>query len=226
MKKAVLSIALLLLLQSVYAQKALSKQTIKDFAAVCWYNYRYGNTMFIATMNTYLPFNRSEVAVIMENLEKDSKGREKVFEVFYRVSSGNHESLFNHLYGLKLTAAEAKELATYIIAKQEKKQEEVESKESRTTFFTGTKKFTDGKAWDYVVTVGREGSVTLKLYPNAKNTYYKDKTKPREVITGKLQDGFVTISSGKASETFYFEDGKLLVSNNEGGWNEYRAVSN
>lgn len=207
-----------------FAQKPLSKQTIKDFATVCWYNYRYGNTMFISTMNTYLPYERSEVATLMENLEKDSKGREAVFEVFYKVSSGNYESLFNNLYRLKLTASQSKELATYIIAKQEK-EEEGEIQEDRTTFFTGTKRFTDGDSWDYVVTINKEGNVTLRLYPNAKNTLYKDKTKPKKIITGKLQDGFVVTSSAATSSSFYFEDGKLLEANNEGGWNEYVMVN-
>lgn len=207
------SICLLMILFSIasYCQQGLKQSTIKDFAAVCWFNYSYGNQMFVSTMNTYMGYERSKVALIMENLESNKEGREKVFDVFYRLSSGNYESLFNNLYGLKLTATAADEIAKYIIAKN--------NPQKRNEFFTGTKRFSDGKAWDYEVVI-KENNIILKLYPNIKNTYHKNKKTPTRVTYGVIRQGKIIT---KDSE-FKLEYGVLYEMNNEGGWNSYNEV--
>lgn len=209
MKRIFICTLLILSINASFAQKPLSKQTIKDFAAVCWFNYRFGNANFIASMNTYLPYERSKVAVIMERLETDKQGREEVFKVFYKLSFGKYDRLFDNLYGLKLDATQSEELAQYIITR------------FSSDYFSGTRKFTDGDGWNYVVTINQD-KVTIKLFPSAKNEFYKDKTKPKKVITGSIVDDKIVTSVSR----FKYEYGSFYEMNDEGGWNEYRPMGN
>lgn len=223
MKKAFLLTFFVCFLLHLKAQKPLSREAIKDFAAVCWFNYKFGHPNFVATMNTYLPYKRSEIALLMENLDTDKTGREEVFKLFYRIAR-NYESLFNYFYRLQIGAVHSRELALYIMNKYDKSYEEVEPT-TKSKFFQGTKRFSDGEAWDIVVTINKS-LITLKTYPNAKNTYHKDKSKPTEINTGYIKDEIIYIKwkNGYDSTSLKIEDGVLYEANNEGYWNVYKEV--
>jgi hypothetical protein len=110
---------------------------------------------------------------------------------------------------------------TITLNDEKKKGEPEETVETTATnfFFTGTKKFSDGDGWEYLVTIkGKE--ITLKLYPTANNEFYSDKKKPKEVITGHIEGGEIITPEN----SFRIESGALYELNNEGGWNEFRMV--
>lgn len=90
-------------------------------------------------------------------------------------------------------------------------------------FFSGTKKFCDSlDAWYYTVTI-KSDSIILKSLPGKKNTYYKDKAKPVEIISGIIKNGkIITRGDPKyLTSRFKFENGMLYEMNNEGEYNEY-----
>ncbi|HMJ48404.1 MAG TPA: hypothetical protein VK498_13820 [Ferruginibacter sp.] len=222
MKKAILFVIMFVSV-NVYAQPVLSKKAIKDFAAACWLNYRYGeNKMFFYTMNTYLPYRSPDVALLMERLDTDTKGREEVFKVFYRVAV-NYETLFTYFYGLQIGAIQSKELANYIMVKYGSP-EIVWSHKSK-IFFEGTKTFVDSaNYWKYVFTIN-DINVTLESYPGDNNTKYENKKQRISIIKAYINgDKIVDITN---SPTVYkYERGALYEKNDEGGWNEYIESKN
>lgn len=223
---------------TAFSQANLSKETIKDFAAVCWFNYRAGNINFIATMNSYLPYSKSKVAQVMEELDTNTEAREEVFKLFYRVA-GNYESLFNYFYGLKLTARQSQEIANYIINKygqssdnnilkreiskpfylKDGKKIYVDESEIKYSLFEGTKSFVDkDKIWKYVVTIKRD-SANIELYSiisvGGSPSSYKLKKKYNATIKGnRFYYKGKDLGLKYIDETFY-------EMNNEGFWNEY-----
>ena len=98
---------------------------------------------------------------------------------------------------------------------------------SKNQFFTGTKKFCDGHgAWYYLVTVNGT-AITLKSYADKGNTYVKDKSKPTEVINGKIVNGKIVTKDPPEYLTnrFKYENGVLYEMNNEGEYNDYRHAN-
>lgn len=102
-------------------------------------------------------------------------------------------------------------------------------KEESSTFFTGKKKFCDGLAWYYVVNIEND-NIIFESYPDTKNEYHKNKTKPVEVIKGKIIGDIIKIprpenceDCGDEYETgrFKYKNGILYDANIEGGYNEY-----
>ena len=96
--------------------------------------------------------------------------------------------------------------------------------------FTGKKKFCEElKAWYYLVTIEKD-NIAFELYPGAENDYYKNKTKPVEVVKGKIIGNIIRIprpenckDCGDEYETgrFKYKNGVLYEANNEGEYNEY-----
>lgn len=95
---------------------------------------------------------------------------------------------------------------------------------TKNQFFNGTKKFCDGLGvWYYLVTVNGT-AITLKSYPDKGNTYVKDKSKPSEVIKGKIVNGKIVTKDPPEYliNRFKYENGVLYEMNNEGEYNDYR----
>jgi hypothetical protein len=231
MKKTLLFLLIILIAINAHAQQyILKKRTINDFAAVCWYNYRFGNAMFITTMNTYLGYPQSKVALIMENLDTDSKDREEVFKLFYRIAN-NYESLFNYLYGLNLEAGEAKEITNYIMIKygppaiEETQPVKIVWKAKSNKFFEGTKTFCDSaNYWKYIFTI-KGSNVTLELYPGINNVKYEEKSM-RVSVNKLFINGDKIVDITNTQSAFKYENGKLYELNNEETWNEYDETIN
>jgi len=97
-------------------------------------------------------------------------------------------------------------------------------------FFTGKKKFCDGlKSWYYIVTIDGD-NITFESYPDLENNLHKNKTKPFEVVKGKIIGEIIKIhlpenceDCGQEYETgrFKYENGILYDANIEGGYNDY-----
>ncbi len=101
-------------------------------------------------------------------------------------------------------------------------------------FFIGKKKFCDGlKTWYYIVTI-YEDNISLESYPDLENNSFKNKTKPVEIVKGKIIGNIIKIPRPKNCEDcgdeyetgrFKFENGVLYDANNEGGYNEYNECA-
>lgn len=107
-----------------------------------------------------------------------------------------------------------------LLPEKGKTQEVSSTVENESALFEGTKRFSDGDAWDYVVTI-RGSNITLKLYPNISNDQHSDKKNPTEVIKGYIEGSKIITPDN----TFKIENGALYELNNEGNWNEYGEVN-
>jgi hypothetical protein len=209
-KRSLFLLAFISLIQISFAQ-SLSKAAIRDFATVCSYNLKYDNNSYLtaALLNGLARKYGAEQAYrIMGSVETDAKSRSILFSAFHELGTAERVSIYLSDWGVN--PAFAKEIALYIDTKYAPKTEPI---------FQGTRKFTDGDGWNYVVTINQD-KITLKLYPSAKNEFYKDKSKPKRITTGIIKDGeIITKQSG-----YKFENGNLYEENYEGGWNEYRPM--
>ena len=89
--------------------------------------------------------------------------------------------------------------------------------------FNGTRSFCDvEKSWKYEVTI-KNDSIILKLFPGSANTYYKDKSKPKEVIKGIVTNGKIITKDSEEYLTnrFKYQNGILYEINNEGEYNDF-----
>jgi hypothetical protein len=220
----ILAVVTFCLTQNGIAQKALSQGTIKEFARACEFQAQYNqnqNFLLVTLINhiSDKAGSTDKAYTKMINTEIDREAREDVFEAFHSISGGDADKLYTYLFNWGVSAAHAKEISGYINRKYNSSKEG--QNKAVNSLFTGTKRFTDGEAWDYVVTINK-GNITLKLYPSVKNSYYKDKTKAKAVVTGKIKDGKIITTSDRE---YKYENNNLYEMNNEGGWNEYNEIA-
>jgi hypothetical protein len=103
-----------------YGQKALPSSVLHDFAVNTYRNFNYGNGNLRAMLTYglskygYGPF---DVALGIEELEKDKKFRSLVFEVLYNSLHGNEELMQVNFLTMGMKASNAKILAKYMIDK-------------------------------------------------------------------------------------------------------------
>lgn len=91
-------------------------------------------------------------------------------------------------------------------------------------FFTGTRKFCDGlDTWYYLVTI-TNSSIVLKSFPDTKNDYYKEKSKPKDIIKGIIKDGEIITDDPPEYliNRFKHEGDFLYEVNIEGEYNKYK----
>lgn len=220
MKKMLLIIITLIILTNAYSQKKLSQVAINDFAVNSYWKYKHENNgNFNAFINTTLSrdgYSYSDIAVIMENLKTNEKGRESVFKAIYQVSGNYKEGLFNALYAMKLDAKNAKEISEYIYQKHAIK-ESIKVKEKpavvvwrspSSKFYEGTKYFCDSTGtWYYSVTI-IERNILIKQYPGANNTR-EDKITPLATIRAVI-NGDNIVNSDNSPSNYKYENGDLF----------------
>ena len=101
-----------------YGQKTLPSSVIHDFAVNAYRDFNYGNGNLRAMLtyslskHGYGPF---DVALGVEELEKDKKFRNHVFEVLFNALHGDHEFMKVNFLSMGMKASNAKILAKYLI---------------------------------------------------------------------------------------------------------------
>ena len=96
-----------------------TKACIHDFAVQAYILYKFGNGDYRSQMNHILigkGYSASDAAIVMENLETDTKGREAVLEA-YAHAGGDQDTLFHCFYSLEMSAKNANDLSGYVYDK-------------------------------------------------------------------------------------------------------------
>lgn len=92
----------------------------------------------------------------------------------------------------------------------------------------GTKFFEDENgSWICSVNISSNKDVTIKFFPGNRNNSYQNKSQPREMYSGIIQDNKIKIFyKAKFSTTFFkYINGELLNMNNEGQYNRYKETT-
>lgn len=90
-------------------------------------------------------------------------------------------------------------------------------------FFLGTKVFCDEtNDWKYAVSIN-DNKIKIVSYPGSNNSYYKNKSKPLEIVNGIIKNGKIVTKDAPEYLTnrFSYANGVFSEVNNEGGFNNY-----
>lgn len=106
------------LIVTLNASAQLSSGAIKDFAIFCTYQSKYGSPFFKSALRQSLStYQLSEIALMMESVQTDIKSRTIIMKALYNIYGNHYERLFQLFYSNEVSAAHSKELANWIIDK-------------------------------------------------------------------------------------------------------------
>ncbi|WP_143306558.1 hypothetical protein [Chitinophaga vietnamensis] len=84
---------------------------------------------------------------------------------------------------------------------------------SAAAFFSGTKRFIDGEATSYVITI-KGSDVEMKFYR-------KNNTAPRETIRAAIIRNRITLLNGESPGRFLYREGAFAEADNNGTYHTY-----
>jgi len=172
-------------------------------------------------------YGQLEIMKGMETIDKNLEFRKATYRAWGKQFS-NVDILGGNLLGIGMSASNAEIMANYIIKFYENETSSEsglvkDKNDSSPPYFTGTKRFCEKGAWDFVVTI-INNSITIKAYPNKTNPMIKNKLIASKIEKGYIKNGKIYTkdeSGSYVSDIYKYENGVLYELNIENEYNTY-----